>query len=239
MISGPDSIIHIDDVNSINSDQFIYPNEKGSIIFNLLAEGNDTEISNAISDFFHEISNRNCMKEHLRIAVMELFAGVARKFMDLGLNIHSYYERDLMDPYKVIERFDTIDAIQNWMTNIVLYCMGELRDKRQSSVKSVVSRVQDYISANYMNPDISLNSIADHVFLNAAYLSKLYKKETGENYLEFLTRLRIEKAKQMLRTTNTRSSDIGSAVGYPNPQYFATLFKKTVGLTPVEYREMK
>jgi two-component system response regulator YesN len=237
VISGPDSIIHIDDINIINNDPFIYPHDKENLVLKSLSEGNEVQLRDAVSSFFTELENRNCKKHHLRIAVMELFSVVTRKFMDLGLDIHKLIDQELLDLYKILERFDTVSEIRNWMTNLVVYFAGELRNKRQSTVKSVVTLVQDYITANYMNPDISLNSIAEHVYLNSAYLSKMYKKETGENYLEFLTRLRIDKAKYLLRTTHTRTSDVGNMVGYPNPQYFATIFRKNTGLTPVDFRE--
>ena len=159
--------------------------------------------------------------------------------MDLGVDIYRMYERDLIDPYKVIDRFDTAEEIKNWMTNIVMGCVNEFRSHRVNNVKSVITKAQKYIEANSSSPDISLNTIAEHVYLNPAYFSKLYKKEAGETYMEFLTRLRIEKAKNLLKDTNIRTADVGTAVGYPNSQYFTTLFKKVIGITPLEYREMK
>ena len=170
---------------------------------------------------------------------MELFSVIVRKFMDLGLDVHASYDQTLLDPYRALERYDSVEAVRNWLLNIVLESAPTLRGKRFTDVRSVVARVQSYIADNFANPDISLHSIADYAHFNAPYLSKLYKKETGENYLEYLTRLRMEKARQLLRTTPMRTAEVGNAVGYPNPQYFTTLFRKTTGMTPMEYREAK
>lgn len=109
--------------------------------------------------------------------------------------------------------------------------------ENKEHVKSVIKKAQDYILKNYMKPDISLISIAAYVYLNPAYFSKLYKKETGESYVDFITRLRIKEAKKLLRESNAKVGDVGTKAGYPNTQYFCTLFKRIVGLSPAEYRE--
>lgn len=235
--AGKDCIIYIDDVYPISGDRFSYPKDKENAIIAGINEEDDGKIRSSIKSFFEYLRSKNFVKGHIRIALMELFAVMARKFMDSGVDIHKLYQRSLIDPYKVLDRYDTIDELNNWFTNIIMGCVGELRKNRLNNVKSVINRARDYIEANFTNPDISLNSIADYVYLNPAYFSKLYKKETGETYLEYLTSLRIGKAKAFLRETNIRTSDIGTAVGYQNPQYFTTLFKKVTGKTPVEYRE--
>jgi two-component system response regulator YesN len=225
VVVGTDCVIDIDDVKVITHGQFYYPQDKEAAVLKSLAEADVPKIRAAIADFFAELGAHKYRKEHLRIAVMELFALAARKFMDLGLDIHVIYERDLIDPYSVLDRFDTIDAVKNWLTNVVVGCSTELNNRRSNSVTNVVARVQEFIANNYTNPDISLNSIAEHVYLNPTYLSKLYKSKTGETYQEYLTRLRMDKARQLLRNTNIRTSEVGIAVGYPNAQYFTTLFR--------------
>ncbi len=239
VVAGKDCVIHIADVCSISGGCFSYPKDKEDIILASLNGEDDEKIRRAVEDFFRDLGTKGYRKENMRISIMELLAVTARRFMDLGVDIHRLYEWELLDTYKIMERFDTAEEIKNWMTNIIMGCVNELRKNRSNNVKSVITKAQRHIEANYANPDISLNSTAEHVYLNPAYFSKLYKKETGETYMEFLTRLRIEKAKNLLKETNIRTSDVGTAVGYPNSQYFATLFRKITGKTPMEYREKK
>jgi two-component system response regulator YesN len=138
-----------------------------------------------------------------------------------------------------LERYDTIGEIKNWITNIVSGAVQELQQDRKNNVKSVIKKAQEYIILNYSKADISLIAIADHVYLNPAYFSKLYKKETGESYVEFITKVRVEEAKRLLKESNARIADVGNAVGYPNAQYFCTLFKKITGVSPAEFRESR
>jgi two-component system response regulator YesN len=235
--AGKDCVIYIDDAYSISGDRFIYPEDRENAILAAINEDDDIKIRSCVKAFFDFLRSRNYPKEHVRVALMELFAVIARKFMDNSVDIYKLYERNILDPYKALDRFDTIDEINNWLIKIISGCVCELRKNRSISVKSVINKARSYIEANYTSPDISLNSIAEHVYLNPAYFSKLYKKETGETYMEYLTSLRISRAKALLRDTNIRVSDIGAAVGYLNSQYFATFFKKVTGKTPIEYRE--
>jgi len=106
------------------------------------------------------------------------------------------------------------------------------------SGRAVIRRALEYLEAYYADHETSLDSLAEHLGLTPAYLSKLFKGETGRNYSEALTDLRIERAKQLLLTTNLRTSEVGDRVGYSNPQYFATAFRKATGHTPSEFREL-
>jgi len=103
--------------------------------------------------------------------------------------------------------------------------------------RAVVRRAREYLEAHYQDHETCLDSLADHLGLTPAYLSKLFKTETGRNYGDELAALRMEKAKALLRQTNLKTSEIGVMVGYPNPQYFATAFRKAAGVSPSEFRE--
>lgn len=233
---GKDCIINIDDIVSISGRNGVYPSEEETRLLDSLNDDED-RVRAAIEDFFSNLQNQNYSKERLRAIIMQLFAVTARKFMDMGIDMYYLYDKKLVDTYTVLERYDTLDEIQNWMTNIVVGGVQQLQQERKNNVKSVIKKAQDYIMQNYPNPDISLNSIAKYVYLNPTYFSKLYKKETGESYIEFITNVRMEEAKRLIRESNAKIADIGCAVGYQNAQYFCTLFKKMTGVSPAEYRE--
>ncbi|RIX59645.1 response regulator [Paenibacillus nanensis] len=84
--------------------------------------------------------------------------------------------------------------------------------------------------------DISLQTVAGQINVNPSYLSRVFKEETGENFIGYLTRIRIEKAKQLLKSKAYKVYEVASLTGYPNTAYFSKLFKKATGVTPEEYR---
>src|SRR5690606_30040058 len=110
-----------------------------------------------------------------------------------------------------------------------------LNDRSQDSRSGIIQKVQDYAAQHLAGA--SLQSIADHVYLNASYLSKVYKLETGEGISEYLSRLRMEAAAHMLRNTSEKIYEISTRVGYNKTSYFIKVFKERYGVTPQEYRD--
>jgi two-component system response regulator YesN len=100
----------------------------------------------------------------------------------------------------------------------------------------MIKRVQELVTGN-LGEDTSVKSIADKVFLHPVYLTKLYKNETGESLGDYIMRMRMERAVEMLKSSHKKIYEITTELGYQNPQYFSKIFKKHYGMTPQEYRE--
>ena len=93
-----------------------------------------------------------------------------------------------------------------------------------------------YIERNYANDEISLNAVSASVNMSPSYFSTIFAQEMGQTFIEFLTDVRMKKAKELLMCSNKKTSDIGYEVGYKDSHYFSYLFKKTQDCTPKEYR---
>ena len=100
----------------------------------------------------------------------------------------------------------------------------------------IVEDALRYIDAHFCEEDISLHAVAKAVNVSANYLSAVFGQRVGSSFVEYLTEKRIRQAKQLLRQTNKRSGEIAFAVGYRDPRYFSSVFKKQQGCTPSEYR---
>jgi two-component system response regulator YesN len=113
---------------------------------------------------------------------------------------------------------------------------AEMLGNQEPEVSSVIAKVKRYIETN-LHLDMNREALAEHVYLNPAYLSRLFRKETGKSLTDFTVDLRLARAKTELAKTNVKISDIAGSVGYSNFSHFSKLFKKTTGLTPQEYRK--
>jgi two-component system response regulator YesN len=100
-----------------------------------------------------------------------------------------------------------------------------------------IKKVKEYIDENFQNELLSLNEVADTVYLASSYISTLFKKYMGIKFSEYLLNLRISKAKDMLKYTDLKTYEIAEKVGYSNSQYFSVLFKKCSRYSPTEYRQ--
>ncbi len=116
----------------------------------------------------------------------------------------------------------------------------QYRDQcRDSKYEDCVGEAKQYISSHFSNPDLSLTQVAHAVNISPAYFSSIFSHETGETFIEYLTKVRIEKAMELLCTSSLRTTDIAFEVGYHSTNHFGKMFKRLVQLSPREYRSQK
>lgn len=105
--------------------------------------------------------------------------------------------------------------------------------------KNPAEKALEYIEQNYSNWEISLNSVCHYMAMSTSYFSTMFKNHTGETFIEALTKKRMEKAKELLESTNLKAYEIAEEVGYNDPHYFGSTFKKCTGMTPTEYAKKR
>lgn len=140
------------------------------------------------------------------------------------------------DLFEQIQRSNTIHEIEELMISLINKSILLLNDLKNTHHKGIINKVIELINENY-SKDLSLDDIASTVLLSTGYLCKIFKAETGLTIYDFITRQRMEAAKQMLLSnSNPKIQDIAAKVGYNNTQSFIRFFKKYFGMTPVDYR---
>ena len=115
-----------------------------------------------------------------------------------------------------------------------MFVLNDTEEAEKSG--KVIDTAKLYIQKNYMK-DISLDEVSREVNISPYYFSKLFKDETGEGFVEYITNMRIEKAKELMAEGDYTMKEICQMVGYTDPNYFSRAFKKNVGVTPTEYKE--
>lgn len=112
----------------------------------------------------------------------------------------------------------------------------KLSESDQYTKSYIIKQVHELVGS-HSGHDLSVKTIADHVFLHPVYLSKIYKAETGEGLGDYIIRMRMERALYLLKHTNKKIYEITTELGYQNPQYFSKMFKKHYNMTPNEFRD--
>jgi two-component system response regulator YesN len=102
--------------------------------------------------------------------------------------------------------------------------------------EAIIHQAKAYIDRQYTKPDLSLNEVAAQVNLSPSHFSTVFSHETGETFKEYLTRIRINRAKELLRTTGLKSFEVAYQCGYNDPHYFSYIFRKNTGLSPQQFR---
>ena len=209
-----------------------------AILQKFLSSGLAEEVDDFIRDYFNAIGQepmgslvfRNYVVLNVRFSVLSFL----KKLGCDDSEISGQEMENIMD-----ETGKTIEAAVAYCGKILKKAIA-LRDENAGDQnRSVLKLAVDFIDHNYMDEEISLNKAAHVANVSANHFSALFSQNMGQTFTEYLTDLRMSKAKELLRCTAMRSSEIAGEVGYKDAHYFSYLFKKTQGMTPSEYRKMR
>ena len=234
LVATTGSVAHVDDLPIRCEYAGDYPIKLEKKLFAEIEEG---EMNNAVASarsFFEwmEESHSNIMDIRLKILEFALWAehiAYEKGGMTYQLNSRADYLPQIME-------MSDLTQLRKWFVDKVMQACQNILSKRTEKSNSIIGMAKDYIRSNY-NKDISLDDVSRAVNISPYYFSKIFKENTGENFIEYLTNIRIDKAKELLGTTEYSMKEICSMVGYSDPNYFSRSFKKNVGVTPTEYKE--
>ena len=154
------------------------------------------------------------------------------------------YDLNSAEVLHVSERYQDIpDAMQNrdefeeWLIHASLRISELMGRERDNTAKRMIMDAKQYIQENYQNPDLSVEMVCRQLHLSPAYFSTMFKKETGQTYVGYLTELRLDKAVEFLNTTDDKTYIIAQKVGYQEQNYFSYVFKKRFGVSPTRFRQ--
>ena len=135
---------------------------------------------------------------------------------------------------KIIELLDA-DVLCEVLCDIIEFAVTNQGEAATDSIRSVVKQAVQFIDSNYFE-ELSLSSLAQQFNVESSYFSKMFRQETGENLMVYITRLRVEKAKEFMANKEVSLTEIAFMVGYDDYTYFSRVFRKVEGKSPRDYR---
>lgn len=172
----------------------------------------------------------------IKLKVLEFVLNAEMICFESGGSMYSMEDR--RGYLQTIFELKTQEEVSTWFLVKIREAVMKVQKGREENSVSLVKRARDYIKNNYFR-EISLDDVSREVNISPYYFSKLFKEETGENFIEFLTGIRMEKARDLLVNTDKSMKEICSEIGYSDPNYFSRTFKKNMGVTPTEFKEGK
>ena len=216
------------DVNALNP----------AILQKFLSNGLQEETENFVKDYFYAIGQepmeslvfRNYVILNVRFSVISFIKG-------LGCDTN---EMESADTEEVLaESGKNMESAIAYAKKMISQAI-EIRDQNSGNKnRSILKTAVDFIDGHYMDEEISLNTVANVANVSSNHFSALFSQNMGQTFIEYLTSLRMNKAKELLRCTGMRSSEIAGEIGYKDAHYFSYLFKKTQGMTPSDYRKAR
>lgn len=185
----------------------------------------------------HEMFNfiwqeQNLSEYDIRLVCTEAVFAISVRVKEKG------YDSRILDRKNVVESLNRIDAFDNlkkWFGELIISVSDEIRQLNNGKKMGHVNKAKEYVAQNYANR-ITLEEVCKYLYINPAYFSVAFKKATGKNFIDFVNEVRVEKSKELLIESEYRIKEIAQMVGFDNLSYFCTVFKKSTGATPLEFR---
>lgn len=232
---GENIVIHVEDTKPFENVSGIIPNDRIASLGNSLKIGDFIGVKENVSSLLDAMCEQcNVKPQTLKLQVLDLLTTLARSAIEGGARPKEIYKIHS----KFVNEIYTIESIQQlkqWFQDVTENFLELVLENYNEQILNSVQKAITYINNNY-NHNITLEDVANHVSLSANYFSNIFKKTTGLSYIEYLTNIRIEKAKTLLMNLNLTIYQIASEVGYNDSRYFSRVFKSFIGKTPSEYR---
>jgi two-component system response regulator YesN len=235
---GKNSIIYIGDIEPPSKRTIpISAFEKLNGLMKAVKSG-DTQLSFAtLHEIFEILKSENTLtKDYMHLFMIEVINKFITIILEFNGDIREVYDHKFT-PLTLLN-IDTLEDIQSKLQELVNIAIEFIHSKRKTVNRNFIEKAKEFINNNYMIEGLNLSMIADSVHISPGYLSQLFKQIVGESCIEYLSKVRINQAKKLLKETNLKTYEIAYKVGYSDPQYFSTCFKKYVGVPPTDYRDM-
>ena len=228
---------HIDDIPIGCKYEEDYPIEVEKRLFDCIEKGRITESLAVANEFFDWMEESQ--QEHMDDVKLKVLEFALRAESSAYINANNMYHfRSRTSYMSDIMAMNNFASLRTWFIEKINESVLAIAKKAENRSESIVERAKKYIDENFRK-DISLEDVSQRVDISSYYFSKIFKEETGVNFIEYLTGLRMEEAKRLLEDTDLSIKEVCSEVGYSDPNYFSRNFKKYEGTTPTEAREKK
>ncbi|MHA6480929.1 helix-turn-helix domain-containing protein [Paenibacillus sp. strain BS8-2] len=228
---GRGKAILFDQVSAYQEKSSWYPIEEELTFVQSLKRGDSNLALQTLHEMFRSIALQEQSILLLKCMCFDIINTVLKTINEMNLPSYTENVRGLL-------LFQSIDEVETGLAELVTELCEHVNRTKESKNTAMLDEVLHYIQENYHSYELSLEALADTFQVNASYLSRFIKDQTGSTFTEYMFQLRMEQAKWLLRTSDKAIKDIISEVGYVDVSNFMRRFKKAQGITPGEYRKL-
>ncbi len=217
-------------------DKTDYSGVDRKLIEDFLKLGSVEECKTFIEEYFSAVGEHNYKSLLLRqYMTMDIFYCV-QEFLK-GLKIKQEEIPEQKKDIKLIPKsINDVETTKIYLEELFVFALTARDNISSDRYGDLIEEAKKYIAQHFQESDFSLNKIAVEIGISASYFSSIFKQKTGQSFVEYLTKARIEKACELLKCTTLRTAEIGEQVGYHDPHYFSATFKKVMGQSPKDYK---
>lgn len=234
-IMGGSQVLYIHDIEPSPQDSVSLMEYDFQNLMRAVKLGDRDETDAAISQFMESIRSLSLTPNQYQLLCMELLTELMKIGRSYKLRTKQIFgDNDI--PWQELYKYISVDELEHWLQEICTNLRHTLRHERTDSTLKLTEQAKAYIEEHYKENELSADTLCRHLNVSAAYFSTIFKKEVGLSFVAYLTKIRLEHAVELLRTTEDKTYVIAEAVGYTEPNYFSYVFKKQYGISPSKYR---
>ncbi len=235
LVNSTERVGHTEDVRVGCEYEENYPTKDEKELFAAIEAGNIQEAELQASRFFDWMqTGSGGSLSDIRLKVLEFVLWAERLAYSKGGHVYKFKGRSEYLPE--VCSMDNLTSLRMWFLKHIESAVIMINSNNLDPQSDAVAKAKDYIDSHY-SQDLSLEDISRQTDISPYYFSKLFKNKTGVTFIDYLTNLRIDKAKELLKDPSRSMKEICSEVGYSDPNYFSRIFKKITGKTPTEYKD--
>lgn len=227
---------NVDTLDDIEITSFGEMEKTRTMLEKFLNNGAEDEIDEFVDVYINELPEENLksvlMRQYIIMDAYIVMMSFCEKIEGIEGEMQAQSE-ELKNSMKTIQ---TLEEIKNYIRMLLKKIIGVRDTISGRRYSDIIEIAKDQIRKTYMSDEISLNTIAAEVGMSPSYFSSIFSKEMGKTFVEYLTEIRMDRAKELLMCSSMKTSEIGYEVGYKDPHYFSYIFKKTQNCTPKEFR---
>ena len=227
---------NVDTLDDIEITSFGEIEKTRTMLEKFLNNGAEDEIDEFVDVYINELPEENLksvlMRQYIIMDAYIVMMSFCEKFEGIEGEMQAQSE-ELKNSMKTIQ---TLEEIKNYIRMLLKKIIGVRDTISGRRYSDIIEIAKDQIRKTYMSDEISLNTIAAEVGMSPSYFSSIFSKEMGKTFVEYLTEIRMDRAKELLMCSSMKTSEIGYEVGYKDPHYFSYIFKKTQNCTAKEFR---
>ncbi|USB34381.1 response regulator [Paenibacillus sp. YPG26] len=210
--------------------------DKRTRLNDFLEQGDNSKVEGFVLSYIQdEEDHHNALYSHYLI--MDMLMSATQFIHESGGDVNAFIA-ELESVEESLQEVFSLEELRN-KASVVLRLVFRYRDQIKNKYSDIISKAKDYIDRNYDNPEISLQSVAGYVNVSPNHFSSIFSNAVGQTFIDYLIRTRIRRAMKLLKTTSAKSYEIATMVGYNDPHYFNSVFKKITGVTTKVYRNQE
>lgn len=235
VILGNNRVIWIEDVETRSAAALPFDELAQQSLIRTLKLGTVQELTRELDELFAGLDLGQVSASDYQIFLLEIVTSILRVAKEAGAELEELAGGGL-GLLAEINRFNNLGEAKQWIVGVCTRLMESIASERQSGYNQLVEQAKAYIREHYGEPDISIGKVCKHLHISTGYFSSIFKKEVKMTFVNYLMQIRLEAAKDLLRSTELKAFEIAERIGFADPNYFSFCFRKKYGQSPKEYK---